>query len=48
MLLDWNLFDDFDAKAFQAEDFARVVGKEPDAGETKIGQNLRTDSRLVL
>ena len=45
---DGNLFDDLDAEAFEAGDFARVVGEQADALKVQVAENLRADAALVL
>jgi hypothetical protein len=43
-----SLFHYFDTETLKSDDFARVVGQQPDAPETQIGKNLSTDADFML
>src|SRR6516165_6635097 len=43
-----NLVDDLDAEAFEASDFARVIGKQANASKVQVRQNLRANTDLAL
>ena len=45
---DWDLLDDFDAEAFEAGYFARVIGEQADALEVEVGEDLRADADFAL
>src|SRR5271166_1885599 len=45
---DGNLFDDLDAEAFEAGDFARVIRQQADALEVEVAENLRSDADFAL
>ncbi|MFM1943711.1 MAG: hypothetical protein RI897_2693 [Verrucomicrobiota bacterium] len=44
---DGELFCDGEAVAFEADDFARVIGEEPDGFEAEVGEDLGSESVLT-
>ncbi len=45
---DRDLLDDLDAEAFEAGDFARMIGQQADALEVQVGEDLGADADFAL